>query len=43
LFPEATPATVDELKTRFQELLDALVDGKPDDRVRIVPSEETAP
>ena len=41
LFPEAAPATLDELASRFRDLLDQLADGGPADRIRIVPAEET--
>ena len=39
LFPEAAPATPAELKGRFAELVDQLVGDKPEDRVRLVPTE----
>src|SRR5207247_4832277 len=41
LFPEATPATLDELTSRFRDLLESLSAGAPADRIRIVPTEET--
>ena len=41
LFPEAAPATLDELASRFRDLLDNLAEGGPADRIRVVPSEET--
>jgi hypothetical protein len=41
LFPEAAPATLDELSSRFRDLLDQLADGGAADRIRIVPAEET--
>ncbi len=41
LFPESAPATLDELSSRFRDLLDNLADGGPEDRIRIVPAEET--
>ncbi len=43
LFPEAAPATSDELLERFKNLLDHLSDGAAPDRLRIVPTEETHP
>ena len=43
LFPEAAPATTDELLERFRSLLDHLSDGATPDRLRIVPTEETHP
>ena len=43
LFPEAAPITVDELKARFSDLVNSLTQGGADDRIRIVPTEETAP
>ena len=43
LFPEAAPATVDELSARFRDLLDNLSAGGPADRIRIVPAEENNP
>ena len=43
LFPEAAPATLDELSARFRDLLDNLADGSPADRIRIVPTEDTKP
>ncbi len=42
LFPQAAPATVAELRERFSGLLDGLVDGSPEERVRFVPREEEA-
>jgi hypothetical protein len=41
LFPESAPATLDELSSRFRDLLDNLAAGGPADRIRIVPAEET--
>lgn len=41
LFPEATPATLDELTSRFRDLLESLSAGAPADRIRIVPTEAT--
>jgi hypothetical protein len=43
LFPEAAPITIEELKTRFAALIESLAQGGPDERIRIVPTEETAP
>jgi hypothetical protein len=42
LFPEAAPTTVDELKARFANLLEGLTQDSDEDRVRIVPTEETS-
>jgi len=41
LFPESAPATVDELSSRFRDLLDNLTAGSPADRIRFVPGEES--
>jgi hypothetical protein len=41
LFPEAAPATVDELAGRFNDLLDGLTNGGSADRIRVVPVEES--
>jgi hypothetical protein len=43
LFPEAAPVTIDELKSRFASLIDALTQSGHDDRIRIVPSEDNQP
>jgi hypothetical protein len=43
LFPEAAPITIEELKARFAELVASLTQGGAEDRIRIVPTEETAP
>jgi hypothetical protein len=39
LFPEAAPATIDELTERFRGLLDTLKGEASADRVRLVPTE----
>ena len=39
LFPEAAPATPAELKQRFAALIDQLIGDKPEERVRLVPTE----
>ena len=41
LFPEAAPATVDELTVRFEDLLEGLTNGASVDRIRVVPIEES--
>ena len=40
LFPQAAPATIAELRERFGSLLDGLVGGSPEEKVRFVPREE---
>lgn len=40
LFPEAAPATVEELVARFGELLDTVTEGASKERIRLVPVEE---
>ena len=40
LFPEAASATLAELSKRFGSMLEELADGKPPDRVRVVPVED---
>lgn len=40
LFPEAAPATPEELTKRFVGLLERLADGSPEERVRFVPLED---
>ena len=39
LFPEAAPATPAELKQRFDALIDQLVGGTSEERIRLVPTE----
>jgi hypothetical protein len=43
LFPEAAPVTIDELKSRFQDLLENLTQGGAGERIRVVPTDETNP
>lgn len=40
LFPSSSPATLDELRTRFASFLDRLAEGSNGRPVRVVPSEE---
>lgn len=41
LFPEAAPATPEDLRTRFTDLLEQLADGSSEERVRFVPREDS--
>lgn len=41
LFPEGAAITIDELKARFADLVDNLTKGGGDERIRVVPTEET--
>ena len=43
IFPEAVPATIPELTSRFRSYLDELSQGTDVERLRIVPAEETQP
>ncbi len=42
LFPEAAPATIEELTDRFRVLLDGMKEGASTERIRVVPTEEPA-